>query len=174
VHRQPRHNSGCLLGYPAHTAKLLRECCEWHRRRTANKGDEIAPPHVPPENRIFQNATKPSTWRPGGAQKSAHRPQSSTFNNICRKPTWRTSSARARMRGGTIRISITKFVPDRRFAGGSPRLVVSIFCPLPDRQLHKYQPAGPRDARVNHHNLLIIHVTRHPQQPTRVSSWAAA
>jgi hypothetical protein len=31
------------------------------------------------------------------------------------------------------RILITKFVPDRRFAGGSPGLVVSIFCPLLDR-----------------------------------------
>jgi hypothetical protein len=65
------------------------------------------------------------------------------------------------------RILITKFVPDRRFAGGSPRLVASIFCPLPDRQLHKYQPAGPRDARVNHHNLLIVHVTRHADRPCR-------
>ena len=65
------------------------------------------------------------------------------------------------------RILITKFVPDRRFAGGSPCLVASIFCPLPDRQLHKYQPAGPRDARVNHHNLLIVHVTRHADRPCR-------
>jgi hypothetical protein len=65
------------------------------------------------------------------------------------------------------RILITKFVPDRRFAGESPRLVASIFCPLPDRQLHKYQPAGPRDARVNHHNLLIVDVTRHADRPCR-------
>jgi len=65
------------------------------------------------------------------------------------------------------RILITKFVPDRRFAGGSPRLVASVFCPLLDRQLHKYQPAGPRDARVNRHNLLIVHVERHADRPCR-------
>src|SRR5258707_5554738 len=64
------------------------------------------------------------------------------------------------------RILITKFVPDRRFAGGSPRLVASIFFPLPHRQLHKYQPAEPPDARVKHHNLLIVHVTR-PSDRTR-------
>jgi len=31
-----------------HTAGLLRECCEWQRRRTANKRNELAPSHVPP------------------------------------------------------------------------------------------------------------------------------
>ena len=65
------------------------------------------------------------------------------------------------------RILITKFVPDRRFAGGSPLLVASIFCPLPDRQLRKYQPAGPRDTRVSYHNLLIVHVTRHADRACR-------
>ena len=65
------------------------------------------------------------------------------------------------------RILITKFVPDRRFAGGSPLLVASIFCPLLKRQLHKYQPAGTRDARVSHHNLLVVHVTRHADRPCR-------
>jgi hypothetical protein len=74
-----------------------------------------------------------------------------------------TSPARAR----DDRILITKFVPDRGFAGGSPRLVASILCPLPDRQLHKYQPAGPRQARVNHHNLLIVHVARDADRPCR-------
>ena len=62
------------------------------------------------------------------------------------------------------RILITELVPDRRFVGGSP-VPASIFCPLPDRQLHKYQPAGPSDARVNHHNLLIVHVTRYADRP---------
>jgi hypothetical protein len=65
------------------------------------------------------------------------------------------------------RILTTKFVPNRRVAGGSPRLVASTFCPLPYRQLHKYQPAGLRDARVNHHNLLIVHVTRYADRPCR-------
>jgi hypothetical protein len=48
-----------------------------------------------------------------------------------------------------------------------PRLAASISCPLPDRQLHKYQPAGPRDACGSDHNLLIVHVTRHADRPCR-------
>ena len=44
------------------------------------------------------------------------------------------------------RILITKFVFDRRFAGGSPRLVTSIICPLPDRQLHIYPASRPGPA----------------------------
>ena len=36
----------------------------------------------------------------------------------------------------------------------------SIFCPLLYRQLHKDQPAGPHDACVDRHDLLIVHVAR--------------
>jgi len=77
-----------------------------------------------------------------------------------------TSSAQASSAGGTLRPSalavlrlMTKFEPGRQFTGRSPGLVPSTFCPLPNRQLHKHQPAGPRDARVGRHNLLIVHVT---------------
>jgi hypothetical protein len=48
----------------------------------------------------------------------------------------------------------------RLATSGSPHLVASILWPLPDRQLHKYQPAGPRDARERRHNLLAVHVAR--------------
>jgi hypothetical protein len=77
-----------------------------------------------------------------------------------------TSSAQASSAGGTLRPSalavlrlMTKFEPGRQFTGRSLGLVPSTFCPLPNRQLHKHQPAGPRDARVGRHNLLIVHVT---------------
>jgi hypothetical protein len=62
---------------------------------------------------------------------------------------------------------MTKFEPGRQFTGRSPGSVPSILCPLPNRQLHKYQPAGPRDARVGRHNLLIVHVTRDAGPPCR-------
>src|SRR4029079_8396122 len=48
----------------------------------------------------------------------------------------------------------------RLATSGSPHLVASIFWPLPDRQLHKYQPAGPRDARDRRNNRLAVHVAR--------------
>jgi hypothetical protein len=60
---------------------------------------------------------------------------------------------------------MTKFESGQQFTGRPPGLAPSIFCPLFNRQLHKHQPAGPRDARVGRHNLLIVHVTRDVGRP---------
>jgi hypothetical protein len=42
-----------------------------------------------------------------------------------------------------------------------------VFCPLLNRQLHEHQPAGPHDARVGCHNLLVVHVTGDAGRPHR-------
>jgi hypothetical protein len=42
-----------------------------------------------------------------------------------------------------------------------------VFWPLLNRQLHKHQPARPRDACVGCHNLLVVHVTRGASGPHR-------
>src|SRR5258707_15531255 len=59
------------------------------------------------------------------------------------------------------RTLITKFVPDRRVAGGGPGLGRSIFCPPPRTPLHKNPPAGPRDAPPNPpHPLTLLRPPR--------------
>jgi hypothetical protein len=44
------------------------------RRRAAEKRDELAPLHVPPENQAFPKCQKPSTLRPGRVRRIGAQP----------------------------------------------------------------------------------------------------
>ncbi|MGA7528892.1 MAG: hypothetical protein WBW11_16940, partial [Pseudolabrys sp.] len=44
------------------------------RRRAAEKRDELAPLHVPPENQAFPKCQKPSTLRPGCVRRNGAQP----------------------------------------------------------------------------------------------------